>query len=165
MSISSNEGKRVALLAVTGAVGTTPNPTYASGTPDVIPEMSVLLQACGLTHVSVQFDGTFELQVGDAFVVSIFRNGTLLRSRTIALLAGVSITIPIRIHAFVMEETEGVIAYDVRWECISGAARAYGIERNLAVVEVPATVAAYRSLLVIRQVVVNQCGHIYLLMP
>ena len=140
--IYSNEGKRVALLAVTGAVGTTPNPTYASGTPDVIPEMSVLLTASGLTHVSVQFDGTFELQINDVFVVGIFRNGTLLRSRTIAQLAGVSLTLPIRIHAFVLGETEGAHTYDVRWECISGAARAYGIERNLAVVEVPATVAA-----------------------
>jgi hypothetical protein len=149
MSISSNQGERCYTLAINAATGTTANPTYAGGTPEVIPEMTVPIVATGVANVSIQFDGSFELQNGDAFDVSIYRDDVAVRTRRFAYTSSqgiadpaASIVFPARIHVFVLAESAGVHVYDARWSVASGTARAYGAQRDLAVVEVPATVTA-----------------------
>jgi hypothetical protein len=140
----------VSTLVASGAVGTTANPTYSSGTPAVIPEMSATITASGV-HVSMRFEGTFELQDGDAFDVALYRDGVLIEGKTrrLAFNGGVgvldpaaSLVMPVSLQKLILNETEGSHTYNVRWTRISGTARAYDVQRDFAVIEVPATVVS-----------------------
>ena len=150
MSVTVWQPMRVSTLVASGATGTTSNPTYSSGTPAVLPEMTVTITASG-THVSMRFEGVFTLQDGDAFDIALYRDGVLVagKTRRLSFDGGVGVldpaaglVMPVSLQKLIISETEGSHTYDVRWTRVSGTARAYGVQRDFAVIEVPATVVS-----------------------
>jgi hypothetical protein len=97
-------------------------------------------------NVLVLFDGSFDLQSGDDWLVSIFVDGAQnSASEREAKFFGGSLlgltpsevqAIPIVCSALVTGLAAGSHTFDARWRSLAGAARALDTQRQLAVVEV-----------------------------
>lgn len=133
-------------VSASGTVpGTTSAPTQTSGTYAVIPEMTLTVTTHG-GNVLVAFDGSFDLQSGDDWLVSIFVDGAQnSASEREAKFFGGSLlgltpaevqAVPIGCSALVTGLAAGSHTFDARWRRLAGTARALSTQRQLSVVEV-----------------------------
>lgn len=131
----------VALAAILGpavngqVVGTTSDPTTASGSYVVIPEMTLTL-ACTGAPLWVGFSSSFNVQAADAFDFAIHVDGTIhapssrhMESATV-IAAAVGGT-----QALITGLAAGNHTIDVRWKATANSARALGVLRSLSITE------------------------------
>lgn len=141
--LSGSVGALVSQYAT--ANGTTSSPTTTSGTPAVIPQMTVTLTTQG-RHVFVSFSGSFNLQHNDSFDLQVYQDGvavagTLRRVNFIASTGALVSTgsipgFPVALVTLIPLVSAGSHTFDVRWSVAGGTARARLAERRLTVHEV-----------------------------
>lgn len=128
------------------SVGSTSAPTRTANTFAVLAEMTTTV-ATGGGDVEITFIGTFQLNAGDSFNISIFQDGTEIASSrqspaytgetglldTPGQLNGIEVPL----SAIVLSPSAGSHVWDVRWAAVAGTARAVGTERSMASREIP----------------------------
>lgn len=123
------------------AVGSTSSPTTTSGTFATLSEMTVTLTTTG-GPVMVSFNGTFSLQSGDDFDISIFVDGSEQAasrrrqqmtgaSGLLGLLPGSMGGAPGTTEAWVTGLSAGSHTFTLRWRANAGTGRAYLTQRQL----------------------------------
>jgi hypothetical protein len=126
-------------------VGSTSAPTTSSGTPAVIPEMTVTKTTLGGV-VLVLFSGSFTLLTGDAGTIALYLDAVLIpgteRSVSYTSSAGAldpaaSISASYGVSALLEGVAAGSRIFDVRWSASAGSLRAITTRRSLSVAELP----------------------------
>lgn len=115
--------------------GSTSDPTTASGSFSVIPDMSLSLVTTG-NNVLVQFSSSFNVNAADSFDFSIFVDGVEhMNARRHAQCATAISGLPSSTQALITSLGAGSHTFDVRWKANAGSARALGVLRSLVVAE------------------------------
>lgn len=126
------------------AAGSTSAPTTTSATYVVIPEMTTTMTTHGGVVV-VSFTGSFDLQSGDSFAVSIFEDGNQVTASELSVqffggsLLGLTPAeyqaAPVTCQARIASSA-GSHTYDARWKRSAGTARAITTQRQLIAAEI-----------------------------
>lgn len=115
--------------------GSTADPTTASSTYVVVPEMSITLSTTG-NSVLVQFSSSFNVNAADSFDFSIFVDGSEHANAHRHVQCATAIAgLPSSTQALITGLGAGNHTFDVRWKASSGSARALGILRSLVAAE------------------------------
>lgn len=124
-------------LARDSTTASTSDPTQASATPAVIPEMTLTVTTVG-GDVVLAFDMGLELQDGDAGTIQLYVDGvavaSTLRDMVFNVVAGNVDGSP-SIGALVEDLAAGSHTFDVRWAATAGSMRCNGLQRSLRVFE------------------------------
>lgn len=133
------------VLARGSTVASTSGPSTSSGTPAVIPQMTLTLTTVGGV-VLVAFTGTFTLLTADAGTIALYVDGVEVASsnRGIAYVSSAGALDPaasiVANYGFVElldALAPGSHTFDVRWAATGGSIRGVGIKRHLVVEEKP----------------------------
>ncbi len=134
--------------AVDVSVGTTSSPTTTSASDVLIPEMTKAVTPRSSQTVLVVFTGTFNVQNGDDFEVSLYKDGAeITNTRQRMQFTGASGLLGLNpgsvggascaTTALVTGLSVGVsYTFEARWKRLAGTARAYQSFRRLIVQEI-----------------------------
>jgi hypothetical protein len=124
------------------ADGTTSGPTTTSATFVVIPEMTLTVTTTGGQLLTL-FDGDFNIQGGDDFLIAVFLDGSEVAGTRRELALTFTLTLGVLTlssdqtasnHVLLAAST-GSHTVDVRWQRTAGTARANGTQRKLTLIE------------------------------
>jgi len=124
-------------------VGTTSSPTTTSASFVVIPEMTRTVTPNG-GDVLILFHGTFNVQDGDEFLITLYNDGAQIADTVRALEFSVSGILgllgnadgPGVVQFLDIAPTQASHTYEIRWRVLGGTARARLTERRLIVMEI-----------------------------
>lgn len=141
-----DDGGQVPFVRAKTAASTA-SPTTSSGTPAVIPEMSVTVTTTGGDAI-VSFSGSFDLHSGDAGTVQLYVDGSAVPDalRTLAYTGSQGLNDPppsvggatLSFAMLAAGLAAGEHTFEARWAATAGSLRAIGTQRSVYVVEVPA---------------------------
>ncbi len=144
--ITVTRGTPSGASARSSTTGVTSAPTQASGTPAVIPEMTLTLTTQG-GSLDVDFSCAFDVRSGDAGTVQLYLDGVALSGtiRTISytgssgvlgLVPGSIGGLPVAVSWRIDNLAAGSHTVDARWARTSGTLRAVTTQRSISAVEI-----------------------------